>query len=344
MAKPNSRTTFIDYCLRNLGAPVIEINVDEDQLDDRVDDAIQYYQEYHGDAVVRNIRKHRVTNSEIVVGCFSGMGSVKKGEIIYKDTAGLSNPPTKEELIENKVAAAIITEVVSSTKFKYDVLLAADTPAFVAGDTVIVLNNTFNGVATISSVTNGDIENQYIDIPSGFLSVNNVFDIVTQGSSSNMFSVDYQLHLNDIFDLGGPYGGGLVNYELTKQYMSLIQRNINGVFEKIEYSRHKNRVNFHSDETLRNLGVGKFIIFDGYEVIDPDISTNVWNDRFLKKYATALIKRQWGLNLIKFEGMQLPGGVTLNGRQIFDDAKEEIDKLEEEMILSHEMPPHFVIG
>ena len=348
MAKPNSRTTFIDYCLRNLGAPVIEINVDEDQLDDRVDDAIQYYQEYHGDAVVRNIRKHKITNSEIVLAGFTGGVTPAKGDIIFKNTAGLSNPPTKEELIENKIPAAVITEVVSATKFKYDVLLAADTTPFKVGDMLNALsggttpNLTFN--SQIATLTKGDLENQYIDIPNTFLSVNNVFDIVTQGSSSNMFSVDYQLHLNDIFDLGGPYGGGLVNYEITKQYMSLIQRNINGVFEKIEYSRHKNRVNFHSDETLRNLGVGKFIIFDGHEVIDPDVSTDVWNDRFLKKYATALIKRQWGLNLIKFEGMQLPGGVTLNGRQIFDDAKEEIDKLEEEMILSHEMPPHFVIG
>lgn len=251
MAKPNSRTTFIDHCLRALGAPVIEINVDDDQLDDRVDDAIQYYQEYHGDAVVRNLRKHQITQT--------------------------------------------------------------------------------------------DIDNGYVEIPSAFLSINNVLDTALSNGGTDIFSIDYQLHLNDIFDLGGPYGGGLVNYELTKQYMALINRNINGVFERIEYSRHKDRVNFHTD-TLEDIGVGNYVIFDGYEVIDPDISTQVWNDMFLKKYATALFKRQWGLNLMKFDGMQLPGGVTLNGRQIFDDAKEEIDKLEEEMQLRHEMPPHFIIG
>jgi hypothetical protein len=129
--------------------------------------------------------------------------------------------------------------------------------------------------------------------------------------------------------------------------MSLIQRNINGVFEKIEFSRHKNRITFFSEETYQSpsgLGVGKYLIFDGYEVVDPDTFTDVYNDMFLKKYLTALIKRQWGTNLIKFEGMQLPGGVTLNGRQIFDDAREEITKLEEEMLLKHEMPPHFFIG
>ena len=252
MAKPNSRQTLIDYCLRSLGAPVIEINVDDDQLDDRCDEALQFYQEYHGDAIVRNIRKHIITQA--------------------------------------------------------------------------------------------DLDNGYIDIPNTFLSINDVFDINVEGASGNMFSVDYQLHLNDIFDLGGPYGGGLVNYEITKQYMSLINRNINGIFQKIEYTRHKNRVNFHSSETLSNIGKDKYIIFDGYEVIDPDSFVDVYNDMFLKNYLTALIKRQWGLNLIKFEGMQLPGGVTLNGRQIFDDAKEEIAKLEEEMQLKHEMPPHFVVG
>ena len=125
--------------------------------------------------------------------------------------------------------------------------------------------------------------------------------------------------------------------------MALINRNINGVFEKIEYNRHKNRITFFTD-TLKELTVGNYIVFDGYEVIDPDTFTDVWNDMFLKKYTTALFKRQWGLNLMKFDGMQLPGGVTLNGRQIFDDAKEEIDKLEEEMQLRHELPPHFIVG
>jgi hypothetical protein len=151
------------------------------------------------------------------------------------------------------------------------------------------------------------------------------------------------MHLNDIFDMGGPYGGGVVNYEITKQYLSLVNRNINGIYEKIEYSRHKNRVAFYAD-TLHELGPDKYIIFDGYEVVDPDTFVDIYNDMFLKRYATALIKKQWGANLIKFEGMQLPGGVTLNGRQIFDDAIEEIKLMEEEMQLKYEMPPDMFIG
>ena len=249
MATPNTRQKLIDYCLRSLGHPVIEINVDEDQLEDRVDEAIQYYQEYHGDAVVRNLLKHQVTSA--------------------------------------------------------------------------------------------DITNGYISIPANanILSINNVFN--TSNSQSGMFSVDYQLHLNDIFDLTNSHGG-IVNYEMTKQFMSLIDRNINGMFELIEYSRHKNQVAFHSD-TLKGME-GLYVVFDGYSVIDETTYTDVYNDAFIKKYTTALFKRQWGMNLIKFEGMVLPGGVTLNGRQIFDDAKEEIQLLEETMQLKHEMPPLDFIG
>ena len=252
MAKPNTRQKLIDYCLRSLGHPVIEINVDEDQIEDRVDEAIQYYQEYHGDAVVRKLLKRKVSQT--------------------------------------------------------------------------------------------DIDNGYINIDNaGYLSVNNVFS-VTNSHDDSIFSADYQLHLNDIFDLNsiGQAYGGIAHYEMTKQYMSLIDRNINGMFEMIEWSRHKNRVTFHSD-TLKDMK-DLYVVFDGYTVIDPETFTDVFDDAFLKKYTTALIKRQWGLNLIKFEGLTLPGGVTLNGRQIFDDAKEEIQMLEETMQLKHEMPPLDFIG
>ena len=252
MATPNTRQKLIDYCLRALGHPVIEINVDDDQIEDRVDEAIQFYQEFHGDAVVRNLLKHQVTQDDID-----------------------------------------------------------------------------NGYIAIASNTN-------------ILSINNVFNIDNNNSGTSLFSVDYQLHLNDIFDLNGSFGG-LVNYELTKQYISLLERNINGVFEMIQYSRHKGRVNFHAD-TLTEVGVGNYVVFDGYSAVDPESFTAVYNDMFLKKYVTALIKRQWGINLIKFEGMQLPGGVTINGRQIYDDAVADIEKLEEKVRLEHELPPLDFIG
>lgn len=253
MAIPNTRQKLIDYCLRALGHPVIEINVDDDQIEDRVDEAIQFYQEFHSDAVVRNLLKHQVTQN--------------------------------------------------------------------------------------------DINNGYISLAAGanILSINNVFNISNNNSGTSLFSVDYQLHLHDIFDLNSGSFGGIINYELTKQYLSLIDRNVNGVYEMIEYTRHKGRVNFHTD-TLKDLGVGNYVVFDGYSAVDPEMFVGVYNDMFLKKYTTALVKRQWGLNLIKFEGMTLPGGVTMNGRAIYDDAIADIDKLEEKIRLEHELPPLDFIG
>ena len=203
MAKPNSRQTLIDYCLRSLGAPVIEINVDDDQLDDRLDEALQFYQEYHGDAVHRVLKYHKLTQEEF-------------------DRAN-------------------------------------DSPAGREGDTTDSGNNAM-----------------YIDIGNtNMLSINRIVPLFQTGHSANMFSIDYQLHLNDIFDLGGPYGGGLVNYEITKQYMSLIDRNINGLYEPLEYQRHKNKVYFYTDG-LRGLNVGDVVIFDGYEIVNPDDHTDVW--------------------------------------------------------------------
>ena len=251
MAKPNSREALIDYCMRSLGAPVIEINVDEDQVEDRIDEAIQFYQEYHSDAVVRVYRKHLVTED--------------------------------------------------------------------------------------------DVTNQYIDLPDSLLFVNRIFPFNGNGSNG-MFSIDYQIHLNDIFDLRRHGGnGGLLHYSMLKQHLSLIDHTVNGMQQISTFSRHQNRLYVEADWTDK-ICVGQYIIVEGYETVDPDTYTDVYNDRFLKKYATALIKRQWGLNLIKFEGMQLPGGVTLNGRQIYDDAVQDIDKIEEDMQLTYEMPSDFFVG
>ena len=321
MATPNSRQKLIDYCLRALGHPVIEVNVDEDQLEDRVDEALQFYQEYHGDAVVRVLRKHKVTNSSLTVDDSTGFSV---GDTITGGTTGVS---------------AIIQSVPNSTTIRYNSVTENGSNTQFGAETI---TNGKGASATISSISVGNIESGSISIPnsSGIFSINNVFN-VSNSHTNSIFSVDYQIHLNDIFDLSAAHGG-IVNYEMTKQYMSLIDRNVNGMYEMIEYSRHRNNVNFHSD-TLDNM-LGEFIVFDGYAAIDPETYTDVYNDMFLKKYTTALFKRQWGLNLIKFEGMTLPGGVTLNGRQIFDDAKEEIQQLEETMQLKHEMPPLDFIG
>jgi hypothetical protein len=251
MSKPTTRASLIQYCLRNLGEPVVEVNIDDDQIEDRIDEAIQYYQEYHSDAVKRVFVKHQLT--------------------------------------------AI------------------------------------------------DVANNYIVLPEALISVFRVFPIVTADSSgSDMFSVKYQMHMNDLYSLHR--SGGILDYEMTKQYMSLIDMTINGLSQQVTFTRHMNRLSIEINWLEAGLTEGQYVILEGYQILDPDAYPDVYNDMMLKKYATALLKRQWGANLIKFEGMQLPSGVTINGRALFEDANTEIQKIEEEFDSKYSFPPDFFVG
>ena len=247
MAKPNSRSTLQDYCLRNLGAPVIEINVDEDQLEDRTDDAIQFYQEYHSDAEIREYIKHQLTAT--------------------------------------------------------------------------------------------DITNSYITVADSVTSVVRMLKI-TGTTGSALFDMGYHMRLNDIFMLQG-LGTQMQEYVQAQQKLSLVDHRLQSE-EHIRFSRHMNRL--HSDEGFGNLNAGDFVVLEVYNIIAPDTYVDVYNDLYLKKYLTALIKRQWGANLMKFQDFQLPGGITLNGRQIYEDAIEEIQGLEEEARLIWAMPDNFLMG
>jgi len=248
MAKPASRQQLVDYCLRALGAPVLEINVDEDQIEDRVDEAIQFYQEYHSDAVVRTFVKHQVTQE--------------------------------------------------------------------------------------------DYDNDYITLPDELISVLRVLNL-SSGDAADMFSVKYQMFLNDLYGLRNPES--LVNYEMTKQYMNAIELILTGSSQQITFTRHMNRLSIQ-DDWKNIVSLGQYIIIEGYQTIDPEEYTDVYNDMLLKKYLTALLKRQWGINLIKFEGMTLPGGVTINGRAMYEDALADIERIETDFDSKYQMPPDFFMG
>jgi len=248
----SSRQELIDYCLRSLGAPVLEINVDDDQVNDRIDEAFQFWNEYHMDATLKTYRKVQ------------------------------------------------------------------------ASQTII--------------------DNKYITLPDSCIFVTRVFPFSTNSSnSSGMFSARYQLHLNDIYDL--QYAGGLVNYIETRQYLESLDMLLNGA-PQIRFNRHMNRLFLDVDFSY-SIAVGDWIIIEAHETLERDGSsgfTKVYNDMFLKKYATALIKRQWGQNLSKFEGMQLPGGVTMNGTKIFEEASADIEKLEIDIELRYAKPVDFFVG
>ena len=249
MANPASRQNLIDYCLRSLGSPVLEINVDDDQIEDRIDEAIQFYQNFHTDAVVRNFYKHQVTQQ--------------------------------------------------------------------------------------------DFNNTYLALPDQLIYVLRVLPIGTSGISSNMFSADYQLHLNDLYNLRSP--GTLINYQMTRQYLSLIDMTLNGMDQGIIFSRNESKLYINCDWTLR-IPVGSWIVIESYQTLNPNDYVKIYNDQYLKRYATALIKRQWAQNLFKFKGMVLPGGVTIDGSELMSQAKEEIKELADEARSVWETPVDFYVG
>ena len=321
MAKPNSRQTFLDYCLRSLGAPVIEINVDEDQLDDRVDEALQFYQFYHADSIEKFYLKHKVTNSSLTL-TGSVAGNFQVGETITGGTSG----------------AKAVIKTASGSTITYNQL--DDTNVAFSANETITGGNT-GATAVIQSITKGDIENGYIALNDAITDVVRVMPIRDSVTSTDMFDIRYQIHLNDIHSVG--FMGNLTEYVMSRQFLSLLEVVVDSGDKQINFDRHKNRLDIFMDWD-EEVDKDDYLVVECYRIIDPDTFTDVYNDYFLKRYATALIKRQWGTNLLKFEGMVMPGGVTFNGRQLFDDANEEITRLEEEARLNWEQPIDFMTG
>jgi hypothetical protein len=247
MANPNSRQGLIDYCLRRLGHPVIEINIDEDQVEDRIDDAFQFYREYHYDAVERVYLKYQITSE--------------------------------------------------------------------------------------------DMTNRYIPLNDNIVGVDRILPFSNRSTGINIFDIRYQILINDLYSL---MSTDLIYYSQVKTQIELINQLLVGV-KPVRFNRHMNRLYIDMDWEA-DVDVGSFIIVECFRILDPDTFTDVYNDRFLKQYATALIKKQWGENMKKFQGVQLPGGVLLNGQQIFDEAVEELTRLEQEMQSRFELPPDMFVG
>lgn len=264
MAKPATREQLIDYSLRKLGAPVLEINVDDDQIDDLVDDAIQYYNERHMDGYIRTFLKFQFDQSTIDA-------------------------------------------------------MKTDTSETAGGKTYKTQNN-------------------YITVPDHIISVIKIFDF-TSKNTTNLFDVRYQWRLNDLWDLTQTE---ILTYEMVNRRLEDIYFLLEGQ-KQIRYNLRGNRLYMDLDFKSDVLD-GDYIIFDCYRAIDPSDYTGVYNDPWLKRYTTALIKRQWGQNLIKFQGAQLPGGITLNGRELYEDGNNEVQKLEDSMIDMYEIPPLDMIG
>lgn len=246
MAQPTTRAEFKEYCLRKLGKPVIEINVDQDQVEDRIDEAISYYNDYHFDGTEKMYAKKQITQT--------------------------------------------------------------------------------------------DKDNGYITVPENVIGVVNVFPLYGTSLGTGMFSAKYQFVLNNIHTFTNY---DMINYYMSLQYVAFMEELLSGR-QPLRYNRHRNRL--HIDTDWDGLEVGTWIIYECYEVLDPETFTDMWKDRWLQNYATVLIQEQWGRNLTKFTGMTLPGNVQFNGEQILQQAMDERRRLEEEMIVSYSLPVSDMIG
>ena len=271
MAVPSTKATLKSYCLRALGFGVIDINVSDDQIDDRLDEALQYFAEYHYDGVERMYLKHQITSADIT-----------------RATSDTSTTAT-------------------------DVVDSSVTATWKEG-------------------------NGYIPVPPAVLSVVNIFPI-TDSTTSNMFDLRYQLRLNDLCDFSST---SIMEYQMTLQHLDFLEHVLVGEIP-IRFSQHQQRLYLDMDWN-NDIEVDEYIIIECYRKLDPTSFTDVFNDMYLKRYATALIKRQWGANLSKFNGVTMLGGVTMNGDTLYSQAQEELQRLEEQIQLAFELPVNYMIG
>jgi hypothetical protein len=319
MAIPSSRENLIDYCKRRLGFPVIDINVDDDQVEDRIDDALQFYQDYHYDAIQKIYLKHLVTQTD-----------VNRQYIDMTQASG---------------SATVVSgsSVVSGTGTNFTAEFAAGvTQLTINGETKLVSSITDKGSMIMDSTYSSSANTVPINVvgaADSITGVTRIFPLSSTNATVNMFDLRYQLRLHELYDFTST---SYVNFVLTQQHLRTLDMLFSGE-QPIRFNRHQNRL-YIDFQWGTDIQAGEYLIVEGYKIIDPNSYTDVYNDRWLKRYATALIKRQWGLNLKKFSGIQLPGGVQLNGQQIFEEAESEISSLEQEMQSKYEVPPEFILG
>jgi len=315
----STREGLKQYALRDLGAPVLEINVDEDQLEDRLDEALDYWRLYHYEGVEQIYLKQQIRASEITLTS-SVAGNFNLAEII----TGASSGATAEVCRES-----------SRTSTGTLLLVRNITGTFTAGEAI---TGSAGHNATTVSITLREYDNRYIDIPDYVWGVTKILSAGQASSSKNIFDLQYQLRLNDLYDLTST---SLIYYKTVMSHLALLDLELNG-HQGFRYNRLNNRLyldaNWSTDFIL-----GDYIIVQSYRAMDPTTWSKVYNEPWLKHYTTALFKRQWATNLKKFSGIQLPGGVTLDGDKLYAEAMEEIDKLEQDL-MTKSAPLDFFMG
>ncbi len=287
MAKPTTRDELKDYCLRQLGAPVLEINVADEQVDDLLDDTIQFFNERHFDGVEKTYLKYQISQDDID----RGRGGTS--------SAGITT-----------TGVGIVTTTGTSTNI--------------------------SGFGTVTS--NFYETSNFIQVPDSVIGIEKIFKFDTSSISGGMFSIKYQLFLNDLYFFNSV---DLLTYSMTKRYLEDIDFLLT-TDKQVRFNQRQNRLYLDIDWNAQE--VNNFLVIECYRAMDPENFSKVYNDSFVKRYLTAAIKKQWGQNLIKFQGVKLPGGVELNGRAIYEDGQRELDEIKQKMSSDYELPPMDMIG
>ena len=307
MAAVSTRTGLKEYALRALGAPVLEINVDDDQIEDRIDEALDYWKLYHYEGVEQIYLKQLIRASEITLTA-SVASTFALAEIITGATSGATAEVCRESQRASSGTLLLVRNVVGT---------------FTAGEAI---TGSAGHNATLSSITLREYDNRYVEIPDYVWGVTQIISAGQASSSKNIFDLQYQLRLNDLYDLTST---SLIYYKTVMSHLALLDFELNG-HQRFRFNRLNGRLyldaNWATDFIL-----GDYIIVQAYRAMDPTTWSKIYNEPWLKHYTTALFKKQWATNIKKFSGIQLPGGVTLDGDKLYDEATTEIKELEDEL-------------
>jgi len=318
-----TREGLKQYCLRNLGAPVLEINVDDDQLEDRIDEALDYWRLYHYEGVEKVYLKQKINASTLTLQQSIAEQFPVNGYVTGQ-TSGAK--------------ATVITQTdKESSGTELIIHMHPNSADFVNGET-ITCNELTATLAETNAFTLGELDKRYVELNDWVWGVSRVLPFAGTQSSKSMFDIQYQLRLNDLYDLTST---SLIYYKMVMGHLAMLDLELNGK-PQFRFNRMQGRlyldINWEFDVVP-----GDYIVIECYRALDPATFTRVWSEPWLKHYVTSLFKRQWGTNLKKFGGIQLPGGVTLDGQSMYDEAQNEIKTLEDDLI-TKSAPLEFFMG
>lgn len=312
----SNRQDLKEYCLRSLGSPVVNINVDDEQLEDRIDEALEYWRLYHPEGIEQLYVKYLITASTLNLTT-NNAESFVSGEKVTGETSGatafvVTDEGKAQEARKSTGNSLLVVNIVGE---------------FTVGETITSDSATAELDPDVA-VVKGIYDNKYVTLPDLIYGVTRVIPMAQASSSKNMFDLQYQLRLHDLYDVTST---SMIYYKTVMQHLDMLDFELNAKPD-IRFNRFTNKL-YLDIKWSADAQIGQYIMIDGYGAMDPATAPRLYNELWLKHYTTALFKRQWGTNLSKFSGLQLPGGVTLDGPTIYNDAMSEIKDLEEELML-----------